>query len=436
MAKRIQPKAQRNFPEFLASCPSACHVPEAMAAHLVSAGYAELDESKQWKLRPGGKYYLVRNSSSLLAFAIDSANLADKGMRIIASHTDSPTFKIKPGPCTITPARYLRLNVEAYGGAILSSWFDRPLSLAGRVALKGEKPFQPTVRLIDCKRALAVIPNLAIHFNRSVNEGYAYNKQIDMQPLFGLNAGGDDDDCIPALIAEELGVSRDNVLEYELYLYDCTPGSVLGRDGELFLAAKWDNLSMVYAGVRGMVESQGFGGLRMLVAFDNEEVGSRTMQGADSSFLPGIIRRICLGLGMDEEKTYQALARSLCISGDVAHAVHPNHADKHDPENRPVLGGGPVIKYSAGQKYVTNAVSAAVFEQVCAAARVPVQKYVNRSDLPGGSTIGPALSSMCSILTVDVGIPILSMHSVQELGALADVEMTATAFACFYDLDS
>ncbi|MCD8352411.1 MAG: M18 family aminopeptidase [Planctomycetaceae bacterium] len=405
------------------------HAAANVASRLEAAGFKQLREGEAWRLDKGGKYFLIRNRSAVIAFEIGKGDLADDGFRIIGAHTDSPSFKAKPGPCIVTQDGYIKLNTESYGGAILSTWLDRPLSLAGRaVVLHGDWLEE---RLFDCSRPLAVIPNLAIHLNRSINDGYAYNKQVDMLPLIGRAKGIDNPGgWLAGIIAAEVNTGPEALVDYDAFLYEAEPGC---RMGDLLSASRQDNLTMVYAALDGIIHS-GVAATKVVAFFDNEEVGSATAPGADSEFLGGVLLRLVRALGGDESDYLQACANSAAISADAAHAVHPNHPDKHDPINRPVLGGGPTIKYSAAQKYTTNGVTAAWFAQVCEEAGVPVQRYVNRSDIAGGSTIGPAMSKHTGIATVDVGAPILAMHSIRETGHVDDAVYSAKAFRAFYDM--
>lgn len=397
-------------------------------------GFHPLNEREPWRLEKEGKYYVKRNGTSLVAFEVGRNDVTHDGFRIIAAHTDAPTFKIKPGRCTVTPDGYVKLNVEPYGGAIYSSWFDRPLAIAGRVIMKTDDAMRPEVLLADIHEPVVVIPNLAIHMNRQVNSGQPINVQADMLPLIGRTEPGvDGGTFLQSLLAERLQVRRRDILDYDLFLYEVQPGCRLGDSGEYISASRIDNLASVFAGVDGIAGSSSFGGVKVMVAFDNEEVGSGTRSGADGDFLPGIFRRIAIGLGLGEEGLAMALANSLAVSADAAHAVHPNFPDRHDPENRPVVGGGPTIKYMAAQKYATDGLTASVFSGICASAGIPVQRFVNRSDVVAGSTLGPMLSRHLSIPTVDVGAPILAMHSIRELANASDIFFMAQAFRHFYE---
>lgn len=428
-------EAARDLLAYLNASPTAFHAVANAAVMLGGGGFVELREDEPWRLERGGKYFVKRNNSALLAFEIGESDVAEKGFRIIGAHTDSPGFKIKPGGCIATGDGYIKINTEGYGGAILSTWFDRPLGVAGRLAVRcpdggvGE-------RLVDVGRPVAIIPNLCIHFNREVNSGYAYNKQVDLLPLLSMASSvlhdGSRRDPLLSLAADAAGVAYDSILEHELFLYECAPGILMGPDDEFISASRIDNLAMAYAGLAGLLASDVGPCGKVLAVFDHEEVGSATAPGANSTFLGHVLKRICDGYRYGEEDFQRALAKTVALSADAAHAVHPNYADRHDPVNRPVLGGGVAIKYSANQRYVTNAVTAAVYGLVCEKAGVPFQRYVNRSDIVGGSTIGPAMSSLASIAAVDVGIPMLAMHSIRELAHVNDNLAAIKSFSEFY----
>lgn len=423
----------KDFLAFLDASPTPYHAVAETSRRLRDAGFSGLAEGDAWTLEPGGRYYVVRNQSAIVAFAVGEGDVSECGFRVVGAHTDSPSFKIKPGSCLVTGDGYVAVNTEGYGGSILSSWLDRPLGVAGRVVTRRAGKLRPESTLIDCRRPLLVIPNLAIHFNRDVNSGYAFNKQVDMLPLAGLaRGGGCGGEYVAGLIAETARVSADDILDYELFLYDFAPALLVGAEEEFISSGSLDNLAMVHAGLTGLLAATAPRATPVLACFDNEEVGSRTAPGADSDFLSSVLRRICLSRGATADGCFAALANSFAVSADMAHAVHPNHPGSHDPVNRPVLGGGPVIKYSAAQRYATNAVTAGMFIEVCRAAGVPWQRFVNRSDMPGGSTIGPSLSSLTSIPTVDVGTAILAMHSIRELGSVDDVWFAAKAFREFF----
>ncbi len=425
-------KYANNLLQFLNDSPTAFHAVENAVALLRENGFEELKETESWSLQKEGKYFVAKNSSAVIAFIVGKGDLAKEGFRIIGAHTDSPGLKIKPGACSVTSDGYVKLNVEVYGGAILQTWFDRPLALAGRLVVKENGTLQEKLVRID--KPVFMIPNLCIHFNRDKNEKGACNKQTEILPLLSMKEEGmEKEDYLPALLQEETGIERKDIVDYELFLYEYQKGIFTGKKQEFISASRIDDLSMVYAGLASLTKAQTAEGCQVLAAFDNEEVGSTTAQGANSGLLLHILNRICKNLGMTDEEYFQAVANSTSISADLAHAVHPNYSDKHDTESRPILGGGPVIKYSASQRYATTAFSAAYFAQVCERAGVPCQKFVNRNDIAGGSTIGPALSGLTTIPTVDMGAPILAMHSIREFGAVADMEYTRRAFLAYYE---
>lgn len=421
--------------DFIYDSPTAFHAVATVKQTLERQGFAELREEKAWRLAKGGKYYMTKNESAIVAFAVGQGNIEQDGFKIIGAHTDSPTFRIKPSPEMTSEGAYVRLNTEVYGGPILNTWLDRPLAVAGRVSLRGADVLYPENRLININKPVLIIPNLAIHMNRDVNKGVELNRQKDTLPLMSqLNESLEKDNYLPSAIAQELGVTADEILDFELYLYEYERGGIIGLNQEYISSSRLDDLAMVHAGLTALVETGPAAGTNVLVAFDNEEVGSRTKQGADSQFLAHVLERIVLALGKGREDYFRSLARSFLISADLAHAVHPNNGDKHDPVNRTMLNQGPVIKISAAQKYTSDSNSAAVFVALCDKAGVPVQKFVNRSDGQGGSTIGPVSSAHLDIRSVDVGSPTLAMHSVRELAGVADHTYITQAFAEFYKL--
>lgn len=429
-------KSTRQFAEgllqYLNDSPTAFHAVKNAAAILRESGFQELKETENWSLEKEGKYFVVKNNSAIIAFVVGKGDLAKEGFRIIGAHTDSPGLKVKPGPCTVTPDGYVKVNVEVYGGAILQTWFDRPLALAGRLIVKKDGALRE--KLIRIDKPVFMIPSLCIHFSRDKNEKGTCNKQTEILPLLSMKEEGmEKEDYLPSLLQEETGIEKADIVDYELFLYEYQKGIFTGRKQEFISASRIDDLSMVYAGLTALTETGTVAGCQVLAAFDNEEVGSTTAQGANSGLLLHVLNRICKNLGMTDESYFQAVANSTSISADLAHAVHPNYSDKHDTESRPVLGGGPVIKYSASQRYATTAISAAYFMDACERAGVPYQKFVNRNDIVGGSTIGPALSGLTTIPTVDIGAPILAMHSIREFGAVADMADTRRVFLAYYE---
>lgn len=423
-----------NLIDYIYDSPTAFNAVETSKDLLLKNGFNELKMNEKWKLKVGRKYFITKNSSSLTAFVINSDNMQD-GFRIIGSHSDSPTFRIKPNAEMTVENSYLKLNTEGYGGAILSTWFDRPLAIAGRVVLKSENVLCPREEIININRPVCIIPNIAIHMNRSINDGYKFNKQKDTLPLVGLiNDTLEKDDFLLNEISRELNVDKKEILDFDLYLYEYEKGNIIGPSEEFISSSRLDNLSMAHASLHGLIDSKGKNGINIASIFDNEEVGSSTKQGADSNMLLNLLERICISLGKDREEFFSAIYSSFMISADLAHALHPNLVEKHDPTNKPIIGGGPVIKISASQAYTSDAFSSGVYKNICEKCGVKYQQFVNRSDERGGSTIGPISSTHLDINSVDIGSPILSMHSVRELGSVEDHFNIYKTFVEFYQI--
>ena len=436
---------------FIEESPSQYHAVDAMRKHLEAAGYEQLLESEAWKLKSGGKYYVIRSGSSLIAFRIpvqDSQNY--RGFQIVASHSDSPSFKIKTNPEMNVEEHYVKLNVEKYGGMLCAPWFDRPLSVAGRLIVKENNRL--VTKLINVDRDLVMIPNLAIHMNREANKGYDYNIQKDMLPLYGC---GEAKGKFMKQIAEAANVEEDAILASDLFLYNRMKGSIWGACEEFISSPKLDDLQCAFSSLEAFLQSeehmptenvqankQGEAIRKNVIngksipvhcVFDNEEVGSGTKQGAASTFLADTLIRINHAMGRDEARYRQSIANSFMLSADNAHGVHPNHTDKACPTNRPYPGNGVVIKYSANQKYTTDAISAAVFEEICNRANVPYQIYVNRSDILGGSTLGNISTTQVPVNTVDIGLAQLAMHSPYETGSVKDTDYMIQAMKTFFE---
>lgn len=432
-------KYAREMLTFIEKSPSCFHVIANIAGKLADKGFIQLKESGDWQLRMGQGYYVVRNDSSIIAFRLpnrkgrEAANAlgAMKGFHIIASHSDSPTFKLKEQPEIGVENQYLKLNTEKYGGMILSTWMDRSLSVAGRLAVREETERGETIstRLTNVDKDLLIIPNLAIHMNRDMNKGVEYNPQVDMLPLF---SGHGEKGSLIKLAAKAAGVKPKDVLGHDLFLYVREKGRFVGAKGEFVVSPKLDDLQCVYASYEAFLESEPEDYINVCAVFDNEEVGSGTRQGADSTFLGDTLYRISRGMGIQRDGFLRLLADSFLISADNAHAVHPNHPEKADSTNRPYLNGGIVIKYHGGQKYTTDAVSGAKMRHVCERAQVPCQTYANRSDIPGGSTLGNISTAHVSVASVDIGLPQLAMHSAVETGGAYDTEYAIKAFKTFY----
>ncbi|MGL5328614.1 MAG: M18 family aminopeptidase [Peptostreptococcaceae bacterium] len=420
---------------YIYESPTSFHAVDTSVNLLKEKGFRELILHEKWNLEVGEKYYVTKNSSALVAFVVNSKNIDKEGFRMIASHSDSPSFRIKPNAEMSVANTYLKLNTECYGGPILSTWLDRPLSIAGRVVLKGESILNPKEVLVNFNKPLCIIPNVAIHLNRSINDGYKYNKQKDMLPLVGLiNDTLEKDNFLIKEISKELNVDIEDILDFDLFLYEYEKGCLMGVNEEFISTGRLDNLSMAHASLHALINSNGDKGVNLVSVFDNEEVGSSTKQGADSNMLLNILERICLSLDKDREEFFTAMYSSFIISADLAHGVHPNMEEKHDPTNKPVLGKGPVIKINANQSYTTDAYSASVYKGICKEANVEYQEFVNRSDERGGSTIGPISSTHIDIPSIDIGTPILSMHSIRELGTVVDHYSIYKTFNTFFKI--
>lgn len=412
-----------------------------IADTLFANGFRRVDPSQPLgEVKSGDRFFVTKNDSSVFAFRIGNKPIADAGFHMICAHCDSPTFRIKPNAEMLTEGGIVKLNTEVYGGPIMSTWFDRPLTLAGRVIVRDEDVMQPQTLLLHIKRPLLQISNLAIHFNRQVNDGVALSKQKDVLPLLGqitsqLEAGN----LLMNVILEELNsnaagreLCAKDILDFDLYLADATPACTFGVHNEFISSGRLDDLSMCYAGLEALIASDTTDTTQVLALFDNEETGSQTKQGAGSPFLSFMLKRIALAQSNTEEAYYQAVERAFMISADNAHAWHPNYPEKYDPTNHPMLGGGPVIKFNAAQKYASDAVSAAVFAGLCEKAGVPCQRFVNHSDVAGGSTLGNILASSIPLRGVDMGNAILAMHSCRETGSVADHVFCVKVFTEFY----
>lgn len=397
------------------------------------AGFSELDPASTWRLSPGDRRYVVKNSSAVFAFIVGSD--ASAGFRIISAHSDSPGFRIKPNAEIVNEGGVVTLNTEVYGGPILYTWFDRPLSISGRVILRGEDPLHPVTRLINFYRPLLTIPHLAIHYNRSVNDGNPLSKQRDMLPVLGRVADKEEGKgLLTRMVAAELGVSPDEILDFDLTLYDTTPACTFGLNDEFISSGRIDDLEMAHAALSALTASAVDAPLtpmtRVMAIFDNEETGSGTKQGAASPVLRNVLERIC----GSREDFFRAVSSSFMISADNGHALHPNYPSRQDPTNHPIPGDGPVVKINANCKYMTDARSAAVYRSVCSQAGIPCQVFVNHSDTPGGSTLGNILTSQIELEGVDMGAPQWAMHSCRETAAVADHLSAIASFRSFLSL--
>ena len=416
---------------------------ERIASLLRQAGFQELCREDSWEVAPGGKYFMTINGSALFAF-IEGRNPTEHGVKIISAHSDSPGFKIKTSPEIVGDGGVVKLNVEKYGGPIMYTWFDRPLSVSGRVMLQSDDPFSPEERLVDFRRPIATIPHLAIHFNRAVNEGNRLSVQKDMLPVVGYFSKEELDEFrkeggfVRHALARELNVESERILDYELTLYPLSKPLRVGYNGEYFQSARIDDLSMAFAAIEALIDAserlKGAAPAATLMAaiFDNEETGSGTKQGAASPVLRDLIDRLGRKNGRSDEDLYRTIANSFMISADDAHGWHPNYNEKYDPTNHPVLGGGPVVKINANCKYMTDARGGAVFRALCKAAGVNCQSFVNHSDVAGGSTLGNISSSQLDINGVDVGAAIWAMHSAAETAAVSDHIDMVKVFCQFF----
>ena len=416
---------------FIQASPTPFHATRSLAARLLDAGYVPLDERDDWELVSGGRYYVTRNDSSLIAFSLGQEGALQRGLRLVGAHTDSPCLRVKPQP-ELEKAKLWQLGVEVYGGALFAPWFDRDLSLAGRITLRTSDG-DLTSRLIDFQRPIAIIPSLAIHLNRGVNEGLAINPQTQLPPILAqaIEPGRD----LRQLLRDQaqrqhpdLDIAQ--VLDYELSFYDTQPPATIGLDDDFFAAARLDNLLSCHAGLRALLDSDGQQAC-LLVCTDHEEVGSASACGADGPFLENVLSRLL----PDNNERIQVLQRSILVSADNAHALHPNFSDKHDGNHGPQLNGGPVIKINTNQRYASNSETAALFRHLCEQAGVPVQSFVVRTDMGCGSTIGPITASRTGIRTVDVGAPTFAMHSIRELAGSRDPGYLIRVLRSFFDAD-
>ena len=411
--------------DFIYKSPTAWHTAENAAMILKEAGYTELFECEDYEIEPGKGYFVRRNGSAIIAFKVPEADF--NGFMIMAAHGDSPAFKIKCGPGVKAANAYVQLNVERYGGMICSSWMDRPLSAAGRVVIKENGKI--ISKLINIDRDLLLIPNVAIHMDRSANEGKSFNANVDMLPLISTS---DSENSFEKIIAAECGCKEEDILSYDLFAYCRERGSQWGGDNEFISSPRLDDLQCAYSCLRGFLEAEKSGSAPVCCIFDNEEVGSGTKQGADSTFLEDTLCRIFEAMGRDRKDFKRIISQSFMASADNAHALHPNHPEYADRNDKTLINKGVVIKYNANQKYTTDAVSAAVFTEICARAGVPVQRFTNRADIPGGSTLGNISTAHVSIDSVDIGLAQLAMHSAYETAGAKDTEYLIKAAKEFF----
>lgn len=409
--------------KFIKKSPGPFHAVDEVKNTLIENGYTELWESAEWKLEAGREYFVTRNLSSLIAFRIPAEGF--NGFMMVASHSDSPCFKIKE-QAEMQSKPYVRLNTERYGGMLCATWLDRPLSVAGKVMVKDGSRIRSV--LYSSEEPLALIPNVAIHMNRAANTGFEYKANVDMVPLWGSG----ECDTLRKRVASDLGISADDIISTDLFLVNPAEGVQWGANGEFISCPRLDDLECVYASLQGFLAAGETDTVPVLAVLDNEEVGSTTKQGADSTFLDDVVSRICESFGYSNGKKLSALANSFLVSADNAHAVHPNHPEYSDPTSKVYMNGGVVIKYNANQKYTTDSVSDALFTRICEEAKVPVQRYTNRADMMGGSTLGNIAATHVSVNTVDIGLAQLAMHSSYETAGSDDISYMINALTAFY----
>ncbi len=417
----------------LENATSQFHTVLSVKEQLLAVGFEELTLQEKWDLRRGGKYLFIHHGSTIFAFTVGKEFEAGDGFRIAAAHGDFPGFRIKPN-AGMEVNGYLQLNTEGYGGAILSAWLDRPLSVAGRVVLKSDDVFKPEVRFIDMKKPILIIPNLAIHFNREVNKGVELRKQVEMLPVYGTASEEMTKEAFLEALAEELNVKKDDILDYELTVYNVDKPSYVGLKDEFVSAPRLDNLTSTQAIVEGIVRNTRENGLNMMIVFDHEEIGSRSKQGAASTLLSTILEKIYVSLDLSKLDFINALEQSLFISVDVSHAYHPNYAAKYDVTNKHVLNQGFAIKQASSQSYATDSEAIAIVQQICEKEGIAYQKFVNHSDAIGGGTIGAISSAMLPVRTVDIGVPLLAMHSSRETMGVKDYESLVDFIAAYFSL--
>ena len=412
--------------KFIENSPSCFHAIKTITEELKNEGFVEIKEKDTWQIEKGKKYYVTRNLSSVIAFKIPQNDF--KSFHIVASHSDSPTFKIKANAEIEVNNKYVKLNTEKYGGMICSTWFDRPLSIAGRILVKENNAVK--THLVNIDKDLVIIPNLAIHMNREVNDGYKYNAQIDMLPLYGDNSSKG---SLMKTIAKEAEVEEESILGTDLFLYNRMNGTKIGSNEEYISSPRLDDLECAFTSLSAFLSENTSNSASVYCVFDNEEVGSGTKQGADSTFLYDVLRRINISLGKTEEDYYRLISSSFMVSADNAHALHPNYTDKSDLTNKVYMNDGIVIKYNANQKYTTDAVSASIFKTICDSVDVPYQTFTNRSDILGGSTLGNISNAHVSLNTIDIGLAQLAMHSTYETAGAKDVTYMIDAIKAFYN---
>ncbi len=433
MVNESKIKLASDLIDFIQASPSPYHVVRNIKAALIKQGYQELLPGEKWDLSAATRYFTSKNDTAIIAFVTGTGRVEEHGFRVIAAHTDSPGIKIKPNPEVKSAGKYLKLNTEVYGGPILSTWFDRPLSIAGRVSILSDSKFFPETRHVNFRKPVCCIPNLAIHLNREVNDGLKIERQKMLMPVIAtINEQFEAKNYLPQIISDELKIDASKILDFDLFLYDVNPGCIVGQNDEFISCGKLDNLAMVHTAIQALVDSDPIEACQVVVCFDNEEVGSLSKQGAGSPLLRNVLDRITNQFTNDKDAFYRSISHSFMISADMAHALHPGFIEKYDVVNQPKINGGPVIKVNANQKYTTDSDSSAVYEMLCRKAGVPFQRYVNHSDVAGGSTLGGISAGHLDMRSVDIGNPMLAMHSVREFSGVDDHEYVLKTFEEFF----
>ncbi|TDT72548.1 aspartyl aminopeptidase [Hypnocyclicus thermotrophus] len=419
---------EKEFLKFVYDSPTAFNAVDNIKKILLKENFIELDMSQKWNLEKKGKYFIIKNNSSLFAFQIGEENIKETGFKIIGSHTDSPGFKIKPNP-EIIIENYMKLNIEVYGGPIYNTWLDRPLSIAGRIILK-----DLTTKIVNINKPLLIIPNLAIHQNREVNKGISLNPQENLLPIIEIMTKKlEKENYLLNIISKETEININQILDFELFLYEYDKGSTIGLNNEMISSSRIDNLASVFTSLNALINNKNNKNTKIIACFDNEEIGSTTLQGADSLSLSYLLEKICYGLELNREDFISSLEKSFIISADGAHAFHPNYSNKGDITNKLLMNNGIAIKYSSNYSYTSNAYSASYIKKICKENNIKYQYFLNRSDTRGGSTIGPISQSNLPINSVDIGIPMLAMHSIRELCGTEDLKLLNKLLNKFFE---
>ena len=428
-------KINQDLLQYIKNATSPFHVVLESEEYLKKEGFTELELAAQWHIEKGGKYYVKAYGTTMFAFTVGSQLSKTLNFRIAAAHTDHPCFKVKP-QAEMTDNDYMKLNTDVYGGPIVNTWLDRPLSLAGKVAVRSQNIFQPEIRYVDFKKPIVTIPNLAIHMNREVNKGVELNRQSDTIPMIGLlNESLNRDHFFMDYLAKELGVKAEDILDFDLYVYNMEEGCMVGMEEDFISSPRLDNLTSCYALLKGIAHETRTSDVNVIALFDNEEIGSKTKQGADSNLLSFVLEKICTSLDYSHADFMNSILDSMFLSVDVAHAIHPNRMEKSDPTNKVKLNEGFVIKLNSNQRYATDSEAIAIIQQICDSNEIKYQKYVNRSDIAGGGTLGSITSSWLPMKTVDMGIPMLAMHSARETMGSKDQAYLEALISKFFSIN-